>query len=98
MRRIRRAAFDLSARADEPGYSGRTINPRGRGGARNENQADHAGRRGCRSSQYRPLVRETLASVTDQQTGAEIPVGDLLNDFDFSQTPLPAPFLPFYKP
>lgn len=42
----------------------------------------------------RPDVRETLRSVIDPTTGARIPVGDLLNDFDFAQTPLPPLILP----
>ena len=40
----------------------------------------------------RPVVRESLTSVTEPTgtgfTGQPAPVGDLLNDFNFSQTPL----------
>jgi hypothetical protein len=42
----------------------------------------------------RPDVREALPTVTDRMTGKPIPVGDLLNDFDFRQTPLPPLELP----
>ena len=40
----------------------------------------------------RPVVRESLTSITQPTgtgfTGNPTPVGDLLNDFNFSQTPL----------
>lgn len=40
----------------------------------------------------RPVVRELLTSVTQPTgtafTGRQVPVGDLLNDFNFNQTPL----------
>jgi phospholipase C len=42
----------------------------------------------------RPSVRDALTTVTDRMTGAAIPVGDLLNDFDFKQKPLPPLILP----
>ena len=42
----------------------------------------------------RPVVREALTTVSDRMTGASIPVGDLLNDFDFRQKPLPPLVLP----
>jgi phospholipase C len=45
----------------------------------------------------RPDVREALRTVTDRVTGKRIPVGDLLNDFDFRQTPLPPLELPLVR-
>ena len=42
----------------------------------------------------RPDVREALKTVYDRMTGKPIPVGDLLNDFDFAQPPLPPLPLP----
>ena len=42
----------------------------------------------------RPDVREALTTVIDRVTHATIPVGDLLNDFNFTQTPLPPLVLP----
>ena len=42
----------------------------------------------------RPDVREALRTVMDRVTEKRIPVGDLLNDFDFHQTPLPPLALP----
>lgn len=42
----------------------------------------------------RPAVAEAISQVTDPVTGAPIAVGDLLNDFDFTQTPNPIPVLP----
>jgi hypothetical protein len=34
------------------------------------------------------IVRETVKNLIDPRNGGAIPVGDLLNDFDFSQSPL----------
>lgn len=42
----------------------------------------------------RPFVTEGTTQVKDSITGAAIPVGDLLNDFNFSQIPLKIPVLP----
>jgi phosphoesterase family protein len=42
----------------------------------------------------RPTVREALTTVYDRVTRQPIPVGDLLNDFDFTQAPLPPLVLP----
>lgn len=42
----------------------------------------------------RPDVREALPYVIDRMTGEAVRVGDLLNDFDFSQQPLPPLILP----
>ncbi len=42
----------------------------------------------------RPDVREALTKVYDRSTGLPIPVGDLLNDFDFRQHPLLPLLLP----
>ncbi len=36
----------------------------------------------------RPTVRDALQNVTDPISGSSIPVGDLMNDFNFSQKPL----------
>ncbi len=45
-------------------------------------------------SDNRPFVSEAIAQVTDPTTKAVYPVGDLLNDFDFTQPPNPIPVLP----
>ena len=42
----------------------------------------------------RPVVREALQTLTDPNSGASIPVGDLLNDFTFTRAPLPPLVLP----
>ena len=42
----------------------------------------------------RPAVTEAITQVKDPVSGATIPVGDLLNDFDFIQPPRPIPILP----
>lgn len=42
----------------------------------------------------RPAVTEAITQVKDPVSGATIPVGDLLNDFDFVQSPRPIPILP----
>jgi hypothetical protein len=55
------------------------------------------GRAGLRPDS-RPVVRESLTSITQPTgmgfTGNPVPVGDLLNDFNFSQTPLNPLILP----
>jgi phospholipase C len=45
----------------------------------------------------RPVVTEAIASVRDPQSGVVMPVGDLLNDFDFTQAPRPIPVLPLLQ-
>ena len=42
----------------------------------------------------RPVVSEAVTQVTDPTTKVVYPVGDLLNDFDFTQAPNPIPVLP----
>lgn len=42
----------------------------------------------------RPFVAEAITTVTDPGTGTTHTVGDLLNDFDFSQAPTALPVLP----
>jgi phospholipase C len=42
----------------------------------------------------RPAVTEAITQVKDPVSGATIPVGDLLNDFDFSLPPRTIPILP----
>ena len=42
----------------------------------------------------RPIVTEAITQVTDRTTKATSPVGDLLNVFDFTQSPIPIPVLP----
>lgn len=42
----------------------------------------------------RPTVREALTTVSDRFAGTTVPVGDLLNDFNFSETPLPPLVIP----
>jgi phospholipase C len=46
----------------------------------------------------RPVVREAQRHVFDALTGTPIPVGDLLNDFDFTQAPLAPLVLPGQRP
>ena len=62
---------------------------------------DHAriGGFGGQRPDSRPLVRESVKTVSTQTSptafnGPPIPVGDLLNDFNFSQSPLPPLILP----
>jgi phospholipase C len=42
----------------------------------------------------RPDVRDALTVVYNRATGQPIQLGNLLNDFDFTQAPLPALVLP----
>ncbi len=42
----------------------------------------------------RPVVTDAITQVTDPVTKAIYPVGDLLNDFDFTQPPIAIPVLP----
>jgi phospholipase C len=42
----------------------------------------------------RPAVTEAITQVKDPVSGALLPVGDLLNDFDFTLPPRPIPILP----
>jgi hypothetical protein len=37
----------------------------------------------------RPTVRDALQAVTDPVSGQSVPVGDLLSNFNFNQTPIP---------